>query len=292
MHRSSICKLLCLSISTACLVGLTARARGQSPPIISVGQAEYKAAEKLYEKGRTMFKLKKMRQALVFFKRAYEMAPLPGFLFNIGQCYRFLNDVKQALFFYRQYVRDNPGTPDSIFVEKIISRLESKLRSQSRQRQKARALYEEGRKQLNLRQFPQALELFKQAYKTFPLPGYLFNLAEAHRGMGQWSEAIGFYRNYLKENPSGPQSKQVEQLIATCEKELRRKSRQDRLNLSLKDSTKTKMPIKRPFYKKWWFWTTLAVGVAAAAAGVGLGLGLRDRGNDLPQAGLGSVDWR
>ena len=46
-------------------------------------------------------------RALVLYKKAYELKPLPGFHFNIGQCYRKLGQCDKALEHYRQYLEQS-----------------------------------------------------------------------------------------------------------------------------------------------------------------------------------------
>jgi predicted Zn finger-like uncharacterized protein len=58
---------------------------------------------------------------------------------------------------------------------------------------------------LNRRQYPQAIELFKQALTGSPLNGTaLFGLAEAYRESGLKSAALKAYRRYVQLLPSGP----------------------------------------------------------------------------------------
>jgi tetratricopeptide (TPR) repeat protein len=217
-------------------------------------------------------------------------------MFNIGQCHRFLGNLEKAIFSYSQYVRDNPGTPDALFVQGLIRRLKKRLQAESQKREKAQLLFEEGRKRLNLNQFRQALDYFMRAYKAFPLPGYLYHIAESHRGLKQCAKAIPFYQNYLRENPAAPRSKHVHARIKKCRKQLdkerKRRHHQDRLNKAIKGTGREPVTIRsRPFYKKWWFWTAVAVGVGAAV-GLGVGLGLREKPAELPEGALGTLDMR
>jgi len=58
---------------------------------------------------------------------------------------------------------------------------------------------------LNRRQYPQAIELFKQALAGAPTNGTaLYGLAEAHRESGHKTAALRAYRRYLQILPHGP----------------------------------------------------------------------------------------
>ena len=58
---------------------------------------------------------------------------------------------------------------------------------------------------MNRRQYPQAIELFKQALAGAPTNGTaLYGLAEAHRESGHKTAALRAYRRYLQILPHGP----------------------------------------------------------------------------------------
>ncbi|HEY8142481.1 MAG TPA: hypothetical protein VIG06_07420, partial [Kofleriaceae bacterium] len=54
-----------------------------------------------YKDGRFM-------QALDSYRRAYDVAPVPELLFNIGQCHFQLKSYEWAIFFYQGYLTDRP----------------------------------------------------------------------------------------------------------------------------------------------------------------------------------------
>ena len=61
-------------------------------------------ARVLFERAEAKFDLGSFEAALADYQAAYELEPLPGFLFNIGQCYRNLGDYERARFFYRRFL--------------------------------------------------------------------------------------------------------------------------------------------------------------------------------------------
>jgi len=244
-----------------------------------------RAAKREFAEGKKRFALRQFRRALHHFSKAYELVPLSGFLFNIGQCHRFLGDCKKAVFFYSGFVRENPGTPDAAFVKKLIARCKVQQAQRRKERDKANTLYEEGRRAFTLQQYDTALAKFQAAYQVIPLPGYLYQLAETHRMRKAYAKAIHFYQAYLRQHPGSPRAKKVKALIAQSRRLLVEQHKRDvaagRTTLDPRILHPGHTP--RPVYKRWWFWTLLATGVAAAV-GLGVGLGTRDDGSGLPDA--------
>jgi tetratricopeptide (TPR) repeat protein len=85
----------------------------------------------------------------------------------------------------------------------------------------ARSLYEEGTRHYNLNEFPDALTSFKEAYRLYPEPTFLFNIAQCQRQMGRKQEAVLSYRAFLRESPDAPNRGDVEALIGTLERAIR-----------------------------------------------------------------------
>src|SRR5262245_29254172 len=82
-----------------------------------------KRALERWEKGNQKFNLGAFDEAIKEFTAAYEEYPAPEFLFNIGQCYRQLNDCDRAVFFYKRYLSGKPDANNRAEVEQRISEL-------------------------------------------------------------------------------------------------------------------------------------------------------------------------
>ena len=61
--------------------------------------------------------------------------------------------------------------------------------------------------------FEQALDEAEQAYRLYPLPPILYNIAQCQRALGHWERAAFFYEEYLAKVPDSPTRKAVEDLI-------------------------------------------------------------------------------
>jgi tetratricopeptide (TPR) repeat protein len=85
-----------------------------------------RSAKRHYDRGEKLFALGKFDDALDEYQKAFDAKPLPGFLFNIGQCYRNLGDYDQAIFSFKKYLKLDPETPKRDAVDKLIEELEDK----------------------------------------------------------------------------------------------------------------------------------------------------------------------
>ena len=68
----------------------------------------------------------------------------------------------------------------------------------------AKRHYERGEKLYALGKFADALDEFTKAYDAKTIPALLFNIAQCHRGMGDYDSAIFSYKKYLELAPDAP----------------------------------------------------------------------------------------
>lgn len=123
-----------------------------------------------------------------------------------------------------------------------------------------------GNKAFEAGQYEVAVTELSAAYAIDPKPRVLFNLASAQRRAGLYREAQANYRKYLEVDPNGELKDKAIAYIAAMDEAIAVKAR------------------TRPFYKKAWFWGTVAGVVVVAGVGVGLGLALKP---SLPQTEKG-----
>ena len=170
---------------------------------------------------------------------------------------------------------------------------------------KAKALYKDGMKAYDVGDFNGALTLYSEAYKLTQLPGFLFNIAQCHRQLGNFEQAAFFYGRFVDNSkPKAAnvdlatqllgemKAKQAEKLAADQKKaedaraadearraeEARRTSDTPKVTTLVPAQTELPppppppIPEEPPVYKKWWFWTLIGVGVAAIATGTAAGI--------------------
>ena len=78
----------------------------------------------------------------------------------------------------------------------------------------AKVRFDRGNVHYNLGEYEEALAEYKEAYRLRKLPGFLFNIAQCHRKLGDYQQAINLYNAYLNEVPNAPNRADVESLIA------------------------------------------------------------------------------
>jgi tetratricopeptide (TPR) repeat protein len=79
-----------------------------------------KKARQYFKTAETDFTLGRFQAALENYSKAYEAKPLPGFLFNIGQCHMELENYERAIFFYEQYLRGDVDPKKRALVNKRL----------------------------------------------------------------------------------------------------------------------------------------------------------------------------
>ena len=128
--------------------------------------------------------------------------------------------------------------------------------------------FDRGEKLFALGKFDEALDEYQKAFDAKPIPDFLFNIGQCYRNLGDYQQAIFSFKKYLKLEPDAPDKDKVEKLIDDLEEKQERGEGQ-RL-VGKKDEPPPPPPPgeSTPIYKKWWFWTGVAV--VGAAGGVGV----------------------
>jgi tetratricopeptide (TPR) repeat protein len=158
---------------------------------------------------------------------------------------------------------------------------------------KARDAFRLASQSYDLGEYRDALTKFKEAYRYYEEPSFLYNIGQCHRQLGERQEAVRFFKTYLIKVPNASNRPDVEQMIARLEADLateeptRHAAMPPPMNgepqpggaAAAVESKPATMPAvvaqsksveRRPLYKKWWLWT--AVGVVAVGAAVGVTL--------------------
>jgi tetratricopeptide (TPR) repeat protein len=84
-------------------------------------------ARQAYLEGSKYYDLNQFSEALESFKRAYWHHEDPAILFNIAQCHRALGHKKEAIDFYRSFLRKAPEVRNRDELQKIIADLENAI---------------------------------------------------------------------------------------------------------------------------------------------------------------------
>ncbi len=85
-----------------------------------------------FKKGKTAYDLGRFEDALTAYSAAYELKPLPAFLFNMAQCHKQLGRWERAVFFYKRYLDLAPTARDAGTARKLLQESEARLAEQRR----------------------------------------------------------------------------------------------------------------------------------------------------------------
>jgi tetratricopeptide (TPR) repeat protein len=75
----------------------------------------------------------------------------------------------------------------------------------------------QGPLQRGTNEFSEALQAFKDAYRLYPDPVFLYNLGQCERQLNHEDEAIRFYRSFLRNMPKAPNKAEVQRKIDELE---------------------------------------------------------------------------
>jgi tetratricopeptide (TPR) repeat protein len=138
----------------------------------------------------------------------------------------------------------------------------------------AKLHFERGEKLYALTRFSEAIDEYQKAFDAKPLPDFLYNIGQCYRNLGQYDQAIFSFKKYLRLEPEAEDKDKVEKLIDELED---RKARGEGQKLVQQPPPLQPRPDEpTPIYKKWWFWTGIAV--VGVAGGVGIYEGTRPAG--------------
>jgi len=106
------------------LIAATAFAQADNVDSTAWAKTHFAAAEVHYQAGH-------IQQARDEYVRAYEMKPLPAFLFNIGQCDMEQHRYESALAFFEEYLRKQMTSKARLFAEARMEEARHLLREQA-----------------------------------------------------------------------------------------------------------------------------------------------------------------
>src|SRR3954447_17257338 len=110
----------------------------------------------------------------------------------------------------------------------------------------ARALFQRAEMSFNLGKFPEALNDYQAAYQAKPLSGFLFNIAQCYRNMGNYERARFFYRRYLALEPHTSNRRLVDDLIAEMTRLMEKQPAEQAAPAATTASTTTAPPPPAP----------------------------------------------
>ena len=88
--------------------------------------ADEQAAREHFDRAEILYAHGQFEVALAEYLEAFEEAPLPELLFNVGQCQRNLDRYGEAIFSFWRYLGLRPDAPNRAAVLELIEELERK----------------------------------------------------------------------------------------------------------------------------------------------------------------------
>ncbi len=93
-------------------------------------------ARDLFTQGNTFFDLGQFDKAIDAWQKGYQLKNDPGFLYNIAQAYRVMENAEKAIFFYKRYLANYPPKAHNrTEVEQKIEALQKQLQQQDQAKQ-------------------------------------------------------------------------------------------------------------------------------------------------------------
>jgi hypothetical protein len=92
-------------------------------------------ARDLFTQGNTFYDLGQFDRAIDAWQKGYQLKNDPGFLYNIAQAYRVMEDAQKAIFFYKRYLSNAPKAHNRDEVEQKIDALQKQLSAQDQAKQ-------------------------------------------------------------------------------------------------------------------------------------------------------------
>jgi tetratricopeptide (TPR) repeat protein len=115
-------RLCCLALALCFLVPGPAAGAELSEEAKAQAREKFNDGNAAYEQGN-------FHQALASFEAAYQLAPLPGFLFNVAQCHRQLGNYAHAASSYRRFLALSEKEPtNAAMVKELIAEMDAKAK--------------------------------------------------------------------------------------------------------------------------------------------------------------------
>ncbi len=229
------------------------------PAVATEPPSPSEQARKHFEEGTKAFNLGEFQRAVTEYKAAYNAKPDPVFLYNIAQAYRLANDLTNALFFYRSFLRNAPDAPNRREVDGRIRTLEQQLAQQHA-----------------LTQAPPNTPMGPSATTTPP---------PATKPAPEPEPAPAPPPPAVVEKPA-PTVPPPSEAAKAAEPPPPPSTTSNAV--AVNDSGAAHRDRGTPVYKKWWLWTIVGVVVVGAAVGVGVGVAASSSPSP-PHSGLGTT---
>jgi tetratricopeptide (TPR) repeat protein len=185
-----------------------------------------KRAGALFAEGQAAYQQGKLKLAVDKLEQAYALAPSKEIEFDLGRVYERVGEPAKAIRHFRAYLQGEKLAPAE--RAEIEGRIDKLVQLQARQRaqlreappssaaltSEARAFFERGKKLFRKGSYEAALAAFTAARRFAALPELAYNLALTSERLARNTDAVDYYRTYLREQPNAPDAEAVQARIA------------------------------------------------------------------------------
>jgi tetratricopeptide (TPR) repeat protein len=84
----------------------------------------------------------------------------------------------------------------------------------------AEQAFQSAKRHIEQGRYDAALTDLNDAYSMVPAPALLFDIAQCHRALEEWDEAIRFYQSFLEQTKDRTEREATEEMIAECKTRL------------------------------------------------------------------------
>jgi tetratricopeptide (TPR) repeat protein len=228
-----------LSERTATNPGSTQRGASSAParpashprPVVHARRDPVDEARAHFERGHAAYREGRLKDALLELQRAYALAPSAELAYDLGRVCERLGEADLAIAYFSTY-RDEPGLPpaERAGVEQRIDALRA---LHARQRSpllqpppssaalnaEARAFFMRGIKLFGQGHYAAALAAFEAAHGNAAPPELAYDMALTAERLGRLSDAIDYYREYLRNAVAAPDAARVQAHIEALERQ-------------------------------------------------------------------------
>jgi tetratricopeptide (TPR) repeat protein len=227
-----------VSVRGAALAGLVVVAAGWATPVEAAPAKGGREAEARthFARGRELYGKGDLPGAIVEMQRAYDLAPSPVLLFNMGKVHEQLGNPEEAAAFYERYVKESPDASDREVVEAKVRRLRdlaAERAAKGNPQDRAAEHFKRGRELYRDGDYQAALAELTQAFSLVPSSTLLYNMAKTREKLGDHAGAIRDFQGYLEREPQAPDRLDVEATV---------RSLQDRIKVEVSDFTLESVP--------------------------------------------------
>lgn len=104
--------------------------------VSAMAQDANTAARLKYDEAEALYKQGSYAAAFDMYRAAWELKPLPGFLFNMAQCQRLRGEHDKAIALYEQFIAESPkDSPPVVLARKHIQESRAQLALEVRNQQ-------------------------------------------------------------------------------------------------------------------------------------------------------------